>query len=129
MTKSEVLRSEMFALCPDFATWDDEEWRLWTNHDGTFNVHQVFIVFSGYVSDKLKARETSGMDGVFQYIETKLRGDEEIDNAATTCFLENIMNRVPISIDPITFVALLGPKSREFCKSLDEWCGTKTEGL
>src|SRR5690606_14154954 len=47
--------------------------------------------------------------------------DEEINNAVCTCFLENIMNRVPEPIDPATLVHFLGPKSRDFCKAWDEW--------
>ena len=129
MTKSEILQSEMLALCPDFAIWNDKERDLYDDDDGTFSVHSIFMTFSHYISDKLKAKDTFEMDKVFWYIETKLGGDEEIDNAATTCCLENIMNRVPNSIDPATFVNLLGPQSREFCIGWDEWCGTQTEGL
>lgn len=129
MTKAETLREELFTVCPDFASLDKAEWDLWTNDDGTFSVHQVFAVFSGYISERLERREISDIERVFRFIEMKLGSDEEMNNAACTCFLENIMNRVPESIDPETFVDFLGPKSRGFCKAWDDWCGMKTKGL
>lgn len=129
MTKSEKLKSEMLALCPDFANWDAGEWELWTNDFGVFSVHEIFSLFSHYVSERLEAGNVAGIDPVFRFVEDKLGDDEELANAAMTCFLENIMNRVPDWIHPATFVAVLGPKSREFCQGWDTWCGTKTEGL
>ena len=70
------------------------------------------------------------LSAVFEYVESKLDDeDSEISNAATTCFLENLMNRVPETIAPAALVPLPGPKSREFCRAWDEWCGARTEGL
>jgi len=87
-------------------------------------------VFSHYVAERLAQGPAPDLRRVFQYVETKLTGDNyELDNAFATCFLENLMNRVPGSIAPASLVSLLCPKAREFCRGYDEWCGIRTEGL
>lgn len=58
-----------------------------------------------------------------------MHGDEDVQTAAATCFLENLMNRTPELIDPQRFVPLLGHESKEYCRAWDEFCGVRTEGL
>jgi hypothetical protein len=130
MSTAETIKAELTSLCPDFAAaWEDER-ELWTADDGSFTVHGVFAVFSHYVADRLIRGADPALKKVFDYVESKLTGDDSVvDNAACTCFLENLMNRVPETIPPSQLVPLLGPKSREFCRAWDEWCGMKTEGL
>ncbi len=130
MMTPEDLKARMLAICPDFPDWNHDEWQLWSNEDGTASIHQLFVLFSHYISEQLEAGTTAGLDTVFHFVEQAVTADDEtLSNAATTCFLENIMNRVPERISPATFVPLLGPESRSFCKAWDEWCGTKTAGL
>lgn len=87
-------------------------------------------MFSHYVADRLSQGPVPELRKVFAYVETKLTGDDSaLDNAFCTCFLENLMNRVPGSIAPASLVSLLGPKARDYCRGYDEWCGTKTDGL
>jgi hypothetical protein len=130
MSVAETIKTELVSLCPDFvAVWNDRR-DLWTTDDGSFTVHGVFGVFSSYIGDRLVQGADPELRTVFEYVESKLTGDDsEVANAACTCFLENLMNRVPETIPPLHLVPFLGPKSREFCRAWDQWCGVKTEGL
>ncbi len=127
---AEIIKADLISLCPDFApAWDDEAY-LWTADDGSISPLGVFAAFSHYIAARLSIRANPELQTVFDYVESKLTGDDsEVDNAACTCFLENLMNRVPESIPPQHLVPLLGPKSREFCRAWDRFCGVKTEGL
>ncbi|MBC7817295.1 MAG: hypothetical protein IAG10_10435 [Planctomycetaceae bacterium] len=130
MSVAETIKAELLGLCPEFTVAWNDECDLWTSDDGSFTVHGVFAVFSHYIADRLSRGSDPSLSEVFDYVESKLMEDDsEVDNAATTCFLENLMNRVPEKIDPRHLVPLLGPKSRKFCRGWDEWCGVKTEGL
>ena len=130
MSVAETIKAELVALCPDFAAVWDDECDLWTSDDGSFTVHGVFGVFSHYIADRLTRRADPELRKVFEYVESKLADDDsEVGNAACTCFLENLMNRVPETIPPRHIVPLLGPKSRQFCRAWDQWCGMKTKGL
>ena len=130
MSIAETVNAELISLCPGFAKVWDSERGIWSADDGTFTVHGVFAAFSNYIRDRLVSRSSARMRRVFAYVESKLTGeDSEVDNAVCTCFLENLMNCVPQLIAPQKLVPLLGPKSREFCRAWDRWCGMETEGL
>lgn len=88
--------------------------------------------FSDYVIDLLvkKQQNPSLIKEIFNYIEFLLvNGDEDVQNIASTCFLENILNVTPTQIDPKHYVGYLGVESRKFCRAWDEFTGVKTEGL
>jgi hypothetical protein len=125
-----MAETELLALRPDFRPWWDDERDLWSHNEGECTTHGVFSAFSHFVADRLSRGPAPELSPVFEYVESKLDDeDSEVSNAATTCFLENLMNRVPELIAPSSLVPLLGPKSREFCRAWDEWCGVRTEGL
>ncbi|MBN2496292.1 MAG: hypothetical protein JXR96_16990 [Deltaproteobacteria bacterium] len=115
---------------PEFLQYWKEERDLWTDEDGRAGAHAIMAVFSHLISERLSNRRLIGMKAVFDLAEELMRDpDDEIPNAVATCFLENIMNRVPESISPETFVDLLGPESRKFCRAWDRFCGMTTPGL
>lgn len=117
-------------MCPDFTTCLNDERDLYALEDGKLAVSGLFAIFSHYVSDRLEHGFDPGLRTVFEYVETKITDDNyEVDTAVTTCFLENLMNRVPSRISPAALVPLLGPKARIFCRGWDEFCGMKTDGL
>jgi hypothetical protein len=127
---AKATEAELLALCPEFQPWWEDERDLWTQDDGTFTTHGVFAVFSHFIADRLAQGPAPELGPVFEYVESRLDDERsEVCDAATTCFLENLMNRVPETIAPSALVPLLGPKSRAFCRGWDEWCGVRTEGL
>jgi hypothetical protein len=90
------------------------------------------ITFSDYVSKLLISNKTKPdqINEIFSFIEHLFtNGDEDVKNAIATCFLENILNKIPDKIDPKRFVPYLGPNSRDYCRAWDEFCGVQTEGL
>src|SRR5579859_3809096 len=130
MSVAETIKTELISLCPNFATVWNNECDMWTDDQGHFTVHGVFAVFSHYIVDRIRRESDPDLRRVFEYLESKLTDDDsQVGNAACTCFLENLMNRVPTTIPREHLVPFLGPKSRRFCRAWDEWCGVNTEGL
>lgn len=107
----------------------------WSSEDAAFNfgkdstVYGVFSDFSSLVVERLEAGTLSNGQQLFSFIESVVAEGGGPANAACTCFLENILNRIPGSIDPNGFAPYLGPKSKEFCRSWDEFTGVKTSDL
>lgn len=107
----------------------------WSSEDAAFNfgedstVHGVFSDFSTLVVERLETGALSNGEQLFSFIEAVVAAGGDPANAACTCFLENILNRVPGSIDPSSFVGYLGPQSKEFCRGWDEFTGVETSGL
>jgi len=107
----------------------------WNSDDAGFNfgsestIHGVFSDFSTLVIEKLESGKLKNGEQLFNFIESVVNEGGEPANAACTCFLENILNRIPGSIEPNSFVDFLGPKSVKFCRGWDEFTGVKTNGL
>lgn len=57
-------------------------------------------------------------------------GNQDVQDAAATCFLENILNYDSAGrLKASSFVHLLGTESKAYCKARDEFTGVKTPGL
>jgi hypothetical protein len=87
--------------------------------------------FSHYIADVLKDLSDEDRRRIFGLAERlMLEGDEEVQNAAATCFLENLAHRVEGGILPTSsFGPYLGKESREYIRGYDEMMGSKTPGL
>lgn len=104
-----------------------------------------YTIFSGltnYVIDELiKKNENITQEEIdiynfieeirIKYSEFPENTDEyDFDNAACTCFLENLLNRASAGrILYNRFIPYLGEKSKEFCRAWDEFTGVKSPGL
>lgn len=87
---------------------------------------------SDYTINLLKNNQSSHeIKNIFNFIEQLIiDGDQSVRDAATTCFLENLINATSWKrILASSFVHLLGPESKKYCKAWDEFTGVKTEGL
>lgn len=115
---------------PEFWTeFDAGDW-LHLEEDGNIKVHRAFAAFSYFVGDRLSRSGLASAPELFRFIERVLTsGTAHAAHAACTCFLENLMNRVPREIAPEAFVPLLGPEARRFCRKWDAVTGYKTPGL
>ena len=118
MNNSANLMNEILALCPSFKeAWDGES-GLWCKSDGTYTCHGLFAVLSHHVAGLLEHQDAGCLGALFRWIEEKLAGsNDEVANAATTCFLENLMNRVPEKFEFASIESMLGPESRRFCRA------------
>jgi hypothetical protein len=115
---------------PDFRPYWDAYQQDWANEPGdTSGACLDFATFSHYVADVIGGQAAGDLPAIFALVERLVaEGNEEVATAATTCLLENVLNRVP-PLAPEQFVPLLGPRFRAYCRAWDEFCGTRTPGL
>lgn len=104
-------------------------------------IHIVFSGFSGFVAYEVLNTPASAQVAkqIFDFIEACLNkfegypeGTDEnsFDNAACVSFLENLINYASWgNIEYSTFIPLLGPKSRAFCKGWDDFTCVRSPGL
>jgi hypothetical protein len=115
---------------PTFTARWNEESLFWPDEGKAATACGILCEFSHLIAEELEAKRVSNIPAVFALIEQLLaEGSEEVMDAAATCFLENVHNRVPEKIAPDLFVPFLGPLSQEYCRAWDRFCGTETEGL
>lgn len=108
------------------------EWRL---HLASVNkiptLCQAFSEFSDLTIKNILNYRNDCKERIFDSIEFLLEmGDEEVKDAVTTCFLENLLNAMSGgSMKAKDFVRYLKPLSIEYCRAWDAFTGIKTEGL
>ncbi|MBA2367846.1 MAG: hypothetical protein H0V82_02340 [Candidatus Protochlamydia sp.] len=110
----------------------DEEIFGKTHDWGDISLWSGMNKFSDYVDKLLTQRNQNVIliKEIFSYAEHLLtKGDEDVQNAVCTCFLENLLNVTPEQINPKNYIGFLGTKSKEYCRAWDEFTGIKTEGL
>jgi hypothetical protein len=128
-SESTQLLADLMVLRPDFTEmWADEAY-LWEDNKGNFSPCGIFAVFSHYMAEVLNASKHQSVGDVFEFVEDCMHQSNDMATGVATCFLENLMNRTPGKIDPDSFIPLLGPRSREYCRAWDDFCGVKTKGL
>jgi hypothetical protein len=89
-------------------------------------------VFGRFVADLIHEDvPPSVLEEFFSFIEMLMaEGDSIVKDIAATCFLENLLNYHSAGrIDALKFTHLLGPESRAYCKSWDEFTGVITPGV
>ena len=107
----------------------------WFSGEALFNfgnestIYGIFSDFSTLVIERLEAGTLNNGAQLFSFIESVVAAGGDPANAACTCFLENILNRTPCTIEPNSYVPYLGEKSKKFCRDWDEFTGVKTSGL
>ena len=89
-----------------------------------------FSALGEFVMDEISAGRMAQMPELFELVERLMnQGTKDVQDAVATCFLENLLNSTPHRIPPESFVLLLGPESRKYCRAWDEFSGVKTPGL
>ena len=88
--------------------------------------------FGTYIIQKIqeKPQDQVLLQKAFDLIERfATEGDEMVDLAATTGFLEYLSNVTPEKISGHDFIKYLGPESKAYLKAYDELCGVQMDGL
>ncbi len=86
--------------------------------------------FSDYVIDVIKANKLSELKEIFDFVEFLLRnGDDTVQAAITTGFLEDLIDKDPKEIQFKYFCHLLGKNTLNYCRAWNEFNNFKTEGL
>ena len=116
-----------------------EEWYLYIGYDDQENLGccAIMTTLGRYVEDILNtshitSEKVKELKEIFLLIEFFLNeGDQDVQGAAATCFLENLINYTSAgTLAPEKLIPyLVGKKSIEYCKAWDEFTGVKTPGL
>lgn len=111
-----------------------EEWKrsIALYQGNEISIYGVMSSFSRYVGDLLRTKEKSeDFKKIFDFAEELMVvGDSDVQEAVSTCFLENLINVSSHGdFSPLIFVPYLGKESIKYCKVWDEFTGVKTEGL
>jgi hypothetical protein len=86
--------------------------------------------FSRYVTELIVDKQLDNLPQIFDFIEIlMIDGDLDVQNAAATCFLENLINITSETIPASSFISLLGAESRDYCKAWDDFTGVQTVSL
>jgi len=120
--------NEILKKFPGFQKEWDEHLNFWEREPA--GVCNDMSKFSHYVARLIENGQTENLESIFKLVEDFIvNGDSDVQNAAATCFLENLQNITGKRISAKSYVHLLGMKSKEFCRGWDEFTGVKTEGI
>ena len=117
-----------------------EHWEYYLDADYDDKHHnlrccRLMSVLTSYVADILNVclsiEKKKEIKDIFALIEIFMnKGNQDVQDAAATCFLENLINYTSAGrLKPESFLCYLGPESKKYCKAWDEFTGVKTEGL
>jgi hypothetical protein len=107
VTADDILK-ELIAIFPDFAAyWETENY--FREDDGSFNAHGAFAHFTGYFREQHSTMSKEQLQALGTLI-TQCDGDDASENAAYTCFLENIAG----DAEDAMIAPYLSPKAIEF---------------
>src|SRR5690349_4136355 len=86
-----ALLERLVALFPDFAAvWDDPD-NCFRDEDGSFTLHGVFSEFTGFFRECYETLPPDRVAALGAFVsESMASADADLDNAAATCFVENI---------------------------------------
>jgi hypothetical protein len=88
---SQALLDKLFALFPDFRAYWDDPANCFRGKDGSFTVHGVFAQFSGFYQERHATLPSDRVEALGTFVSACMESsDKRLDNAAGTCFVENI---------------------------------------
>jgi hypothetical protein len=112
---------------PKFSPYWENYIREWGPDEGL--IIQLFP-FGDYAIDMIKSNNEVEIKKIFEFVEFLLsNGDDDVQTAITTGFLEHLMHKDPHEIKFKTFCQYLGKESLEYCRAWDKFTGVRTEGL
>jgi len=87
----QALLDRLVALFPDFRAYWDDPGNCFRYDDGTFTLHGVFAEFTGFFRERHESLPADKVAALGAFVsECMTSADVELDNAAATCFLENV---------------------------------------
>ena len=101
-----------------------------SDHGSDLGITIQMLPFSKYTIDVVKSNNNEEMVKIFSFVEFLLcNGDDDVQTAITTSYLEYLMSKDPDEIQFTTFVRYMGKNSIEYCRAWDEFTGVRTKGL
>jgi hypothetical protein len=112
---------------PEFPTY----WENYIRRFGSDNgIHIQTIPFSDYTIDIIKSNNEVEIKKIFDFVEFLLcHGNDSVQTAMTTSYLEYLMSKDPDEIKFSKFVKFLGENAIGYCRAWDKFTGCRTEGL
>lgn len=114
--------------CPHFTERWQEHLEYWKGEEAGLCIDMAF--FSRYVIELIVDKKSDQLPEIFALIEQlMIEGDQQVQEAVATCFLENLINASGNTVEPGSFIHLLGPESLAYCQAWDKFTGIQTDGL
>jgi hypothetical protein len=99
----------------------------WLMETGETSSCSVFSTACELVIRRVSAGDFDHLEQLFNGVERCLAdGSEDVSTAASTCFLESLINQSEIG--PLT-AYFMGPLSKQHCRAWDKFTGVTTHGL
>lgn len=87
----QALLDRLVTLFPDFQAYWDDPGNCVREDDGTFTQHGVFAEFTGFFREQYQSHPAERMAALGAFVsECMSSADVDLDNAAATCFVENV---------------------------------------
>ncbi len=128
--RADCLR-KILELAPGF----QEQWNRyldeWKDEKDTPGLSIDLMEFAGYLYEQFDFLPQDQLIKIFNYVEIlMLEGDQEVQDATATCFLEALQNAISLKkISGRKLFKLLGPESIAYCRAWDEFNGSQTAGF
>lgn len=112
---------------PKFSSY----WDPFINDFGSdTGLHIQMYPFEEFTIDTIKSNNEKEIEKIFCLVEYLITsGDDDVQTALTTSFLEYLMSKDPDEIQFKTFAKYLGENSISYCRAWDKFTGVRTEGI
>lgn len=88
------------------------------------------LPFGKYSIDVIKSNDETEIKNIFIFVEFLLcNGDESVQTAMTTSYLEYLISKDLDEIKFSKFAKFLGENAIGYCRAWDKFTGVRTEGL
>ncbi len=88
------------------------------------------LPFGKYTINVIKSSDEIEIKKIFDFVEFLLcNGDDSVQTAMTTSFLEYLMSKDPDELKFSKFAKYLGENAIGYCRAWDKFTGVRTEGL
>lgn len=106
-------------------------WELYVSDWGSDEgIIMKMLPFNEYVVDVIKSEDWNEIKRIFDFVEHLMsNGNESVQNAIATGFLEGLLNKDPKEIQFIKFRKFLGKETISYCRAWDKFTGVMTKGL
>ncbi|MGE3166371.1 MAG: hypothetical protein AB7O52_15810 [Planctomycetota bacterium] len=88
----QALLDRLVALFPDFRAYWDDSGNCFRDDDGSYTLHGVFSEFTGFFRERHAALPGDRIAALGAFVSECMAAadDGQLDNAAATCFVENV---------------------------------------
>jgi hypothetical protein len=87
----QALLGRLVALFPDFQSHWDRPGNCFRDDDGSFTLHGAFAELAGFFQERCKSLPAQRVAALGTFVsECMASNDAELENAAATCFVENV---------------------------------------